>query len=151
MAKIYADGGSFDFIYNIPQILYSSLTSGLINTIIKTLALSASNIIQLKQKRKDYFKEGKSKETLITLKIKFVSFFIISLLFLIVYWIYLACFCAVYKNTQFHLIKDTVISSGVSMIYPLGISLIPGLFRLYALKAKNKECLFNFSKILQLI
>ena len=51
MAKIYADGGSFDFIYNIPQILYSSLTSGLINTIIKTLALSASNIIQLKNKR----------------------------------------------------------------------------------------------------
>ena len=151
MIKIYSDGGSFDFIYNIPQILYSSLVSGFINNIIKTLALSSSNIIQLKLKRKDYFKEGKVKEVFFTLKIKFVLFFFACFLLLIVYWIYLACFCAVYKNTQFHLIKDTVISFGAAMIYPFGISLIPGFFRFYAIKAKNKECLFSFSQLLQSI
>ena len=151
MIKIYSDGGSFDFIYNIPQILYSSLVSGFINNIIKTLALSSSNIIQLKLKRKDYFKEGKAKEVFITLKIKFVLFFIACFLLLIVYWIYLACFCAVYKNTQLHLIKDTVISFCAEMIYPFGICLIPGFFRFYAIKAKNKECLFSFSQLLQSI
>ena len=48
MHKIYADHGSFDFIYNIPQILYSSIISGVINGIIKILALSYSSFMELK-------------------------------------------------------------------------------------------------------
>ena len=40
MHKIYEEKGSFDFIYNIPQILYSSLISGFINGLIRTLAVT---------------------------------------------------------------------------------------------------------------
>ena len=47
MHKIYEEKGSFDVIYNIPQILYSSLISGFINGIIQTLALTDSNILLL--------------------------------------------------------------------------------------------------------
>ena len=58
-----------------------------------------------------------------------------------------------YKNTQIHLIKDTIISFGTSMIYPFGIYLIPGIFRIGAVKAakKDKECVFRLSKVLQLL
>ena len=48
MHKIYTEKGSFDFIYNIPQILYSSLISGFINALIQALSMTESNLIKLK-------------------------------------------------------------------------------------------------------
>ena len=93
----------------------------------------------------------KKLKTLKAIKIKIILFFIISFLLLVTFWFYLSCFCAVYKNTQFHLIKDTVISFGTSMITPFGIYILPGIFRLCALNAKKKDkkFMFKFSKILQ--
>ena len=60
-------------------------------------------------------------------------------------------FCVIYKNTQIHLIKDTLMSLGFSLIIPFGIYLFPGFFRIPALSnRKNKNvCLYKFSKILQ--
>ena len=65
-------------------------------------------------------------------------------------WYYIAAFGAVYPNTQMYLIKDTLISFVISMSYPFGYYLIPGLFRFPALKAKKKDkkSLYDFSKIL---
>ncbi len=48
-------------------------------------------------------------------------------------------FCAVYANTQTHLLKDTFSSFGLSLVYPFGINLIPGLFRIYALRDPKKN------------
>ena len=151
MHKIYTDGGSFNFIYNIPQILYSSIISGIILSIITTLALSDSHFIKLKQYHNKNDINLKAKEALGILKIKFALFFIVNFVLLTLFWFYLACFCAVYKNTQIHLIKDTLISFGTSKIYPFGIYLIPGIFRIISLKQKNKECIYNFSKILEML
>ena len=50
--KIYKDGGEFDFVYNIPQILYSAVLSGLIDAIIKIFALSDSKFLELKKYNK---------------------------------------------------------------------------------------------------
>ena len=156
MHKIYTDGGSFNFIYNIPQILYSSLISGFINAIIKILALTDSGFSQLK--RFQYMNNTnntnimiKSKQTIHMFRIKFLFFFLLTLSLLVLFWFYLACFCAVYKNTQLHLIKDTLISFGTSMIYPFGIYLIPGIFRMNALKGKNREFMYKVSKLFQMI
>ena len=60
------------------------------------------------------------------------------------------CFCVVYKNTQFHLIKDTIIGFGTGLAIPLGTKLIPILFRLYEIK-KNNKYLFLISKIMQIL
>ena len=56
-------------------------------------------------------------------------------------------------NTQIHLIKDTLISFSLSLVYPFFIYLIPGLFRIPALsEPKNKRnYLYNFSKFIQMI
>ena len=94
---------------------------------------------------------SKSRVIIKILKIKFAIFFIISFILLIMFWFYLACFCAVYKNTQIHLIKDTLISFGTSMVYPFFIYLIPGIFRIYSINRRNKEYVYKISKILQLI
>ena len=149
--RIYEEKGNYDFIYQIPKILYSAIISGIINTLINYLSLSEKYILKIKKEEKNKIK--KQKEVLKCLDIKFILFFIFNILFLIIFWYYLSCFCAVYSNTQIHLIKDTLTSYILSLIYPFGINLFPGIFRLKALKNKGKNyfCIYNFSKYLQLI
>ncbi len=62
-------------------------------------------------------------------------------------------FCAIYVNTQIHLIKDTIISFVLSIISPFFIYLIPGFFRIPTLgkRKMQREYLYNFSKFLQMI
>ena len=87
------------------------------------------------------------------MKKKFYIFFFIGLFLLIFCWYYLTAFACVYPNTQIHLIKDTLISFGISMSYPFVINLIPGLFRIPALRSekKDKEKLYKASKIIALL
>ena len=85
------------------------------------------------------------------LTIKFILYFIISFLFLLFFWYYISIFGVIYRNTQMHLLKDTLISFGLSSIIPFMYYLLPGIFRIPALSktSKNKVCLYNFSKFLQ--
>ena len=61
-------------------------------------------------------------------------------------------FGVIYRNTQLNLLKDTLISIGLSLFIPFLYYLLPGLFRITALSNTNKkrECLYNFSKFFQL-
>ena len=151
MNKITEDNGNFDILYQIPQILYSSLICSVINTLFISLSLSEKTILSLKRDTKNIKK--KIPKVIKCLKLKFLIFFSLVILLLLLFWYYISCFCAVYKNTQIHLIKDTLISFGLSLIYPIGLCLIPGIFRIPALKASNgnKECLYKLSKIVQLV
>ena len=49
MHKIYTDGGSYNFIYQLPQIIYSTIISAVLNGIIKILGLSDKNILNFKK------------------------------------------------------------------------------------------------------
>ena len=153
MHKIYEDGGVFNIIYQIPQILYSSIISSILNALLKSLSLSERNILDIKHEKNIKILDSKEKQILNCLYYKFMSFFIIIFILLIFFWYYLACFCAVYKNTQIYLLKDSIISFGLSMLYPMGIYLLPGIFRIPSLRAKkkNKETIYKLSKIIQLI
>ena len=149
MNKIYYKAGMFNFINNLPQIFYSIIISSGINILIKMLAVTEDNFIVF---RNNSIKEDiltKSEKLTRILKIKFLFFFILDFILLVLFWIYLACFCAVYKNTQIHLIKDTIISFGISMIYPFAIYTIIGILRIQALK-KKKKWLYRLSKIIQI-
>ena len=107
----------------------------------------------IKLKNENEISRRKIFEILKCLKIKYIFFFILSFLFLIIFWYYLSCFGAVYKNTQYHLIKDTLISFGLSLFYPFIINLLPGILRINSLKIKkkDKECIYKISKIIQLL
>ena len=95
----------------------------------------------------------KNKKNLRILKIKFILFFIISFILLFLFMFYITCFCGIYENTQLHLIKDSIISFGLSLIYPLGLNLIPGICRIPSLRAqkKDQEYLYKISQIAQSI
>ena len=68
------------------------------------------------------------------------------------FWHYIAIFGAVYKNTQILLLEDALISLELSLIYPFAIYLLPSTFIILSLSipTKNREWLYNFSKLLQL-
>ena len=75
MHKIYEETGSFDFVYNLPKILYSSLISGFINGLIQILSLTDANIIELKQKAKKKNVNKKKENTIKKMRIKLLLFF----------------------------------------------------------------------------
>ena len=80
--KIYIDKGVYNFIYQIPQILYSSLISASINTLLKFFSLSQRNILEIKNEENIHKFEKKVQDILSVIKIKFVIFFSISFLLL---------------------------------------------------------------------
>ena len=151
MHKIYIEEGKFNFIYQIPIALCSSLISEPINAIIKYLALSENIILEIKNIKQFINFKKKLKDVNNKIKIKFILFFIISFLLLMVFMFYISCFCGVYVNTQIHLIKDTIISFLLSLVYPFGIYLIPGIFRISSLRAKDKnnQYLYKFSNFVE--
>ena len=75
--KIYEDKGSYNFVYQIPRMLYSSIIALFINGIFKYLPLSQKNITLLKSQKKDLV--DKKRKLLNVLKVKFIIFFIILL------------------------------------------------------------------------
>ena len=151
MHQIYEDEGDFNFIYQLPQIVYSTLISYFIDNFTAYLALSEDTIIELKQDKNLDNLNDQSRHINDTLKIKFISFFIVNFIFILLFWYYLTCFCAVYKNTQYHLIKDTLISFGIGYITPFGTNLITAFIRINSLKTytKGNKILFMLSRILQ--
>ena len=156
MHKIYEDNGKFQIAYQLPQILYSSIISSVLNILLKVFALSEDGILQFKKNKKIDGLDKRKIDLDKKLHIKFILFFIISTIFLLFFWYYLSMFCAIYRNTQIHLIKDTLISFGLSLLYPFGIYLLPGICRIPSLSHKykrNKKCslLYQISKILQMI
>ena len=150
MHKIYEDGGKFNLFYQIPQILYSAIISSLLIIIVKMLALSEKNILKIKSS-KPYELNKLYKSETNSISCKFISFFIISFILLFAFWYYVGCFCAVYKNTQVHLLTDTLISFSASLFYPLALYLLPAFFRIPSLrnKEKNSECLYKTSQMIQ--
>ena len=153
MHKVFEDNGDFNFLYQIPQILYSTIVSTIINMILKFLSLSEKNILDLKKERSIKAIDERLVIMKRYIRIKLVIYFVIGFLLKLFFWYFISTFCAVYPNTQLILIKNTLISFGLSMLYPLGYVLLPGLFRIPALRAKNKdkESLYKLSKLILMI
>ena len=74
-------------------------------------------------------------------------------LFLLFFWYFISCFCGVYRNTQIILINDTLISFGLSMLYPFALNFLPAFFIIPALrsKIKDKKCLYTLSTYIAFI
>jgi hypothetical protein len=148
--KIYEDQGVYNIGYHIPVIILSFIISHIIFSIIKYFSLSEREILKIKYElsvEKAMNKAEKIKRCLI---IRYTCFYLIGIVFLIFFWYYLSSFCSVYKNSQIHLIKNTIICFSLSFLYPFIINIFPGSLRILSLKNRIKF-LFYVSKILQLL
>ena len=153
MHKIYIENGDFNFIYQLPVTIYSTLISAFINMLLKTLAITEKYFLTMKKEKNIKKIMNYIKNVMKVLKIKIIIFFCLSFLLMLFLWYFISCFCSIYQNTQFILIEDTLITFGMSMLYPLGINLIPGILRIPALKAQkgDKELLYKISKIIAML
>ena len=150
MHKIYLDEGSFDFTYQLPKMFYSLIISSILKAILNFLGLYEENIIAFKNIEPKNL--SIKRKLLFNIKFKISLFFIITYILIVFIWIYLGCFCAVYKNTQIHLLLDVSSSFCLSFITPFFIYLIPGIFRMLSLRKKvERPLMFKFSQLLQLL
>ena len=152
MHNIHENKGKFDIEAQISIIVYSSLISTIISTPLNLLALSNNSIINFKQNKSRINLNKRAEDLKSKLTARFIFYFIISFLVLLIFWYYISMFGVIYRNTQLHLLKDTLISFGLSLFIPFVIYLLPGFFRISALsnKKNKRECLYKFSKFLQI-
>ena len=149
--KIHEDHGIFNFLYQLPQIIYSSLISIICNLFINSLALSENILLKVKRASNKNLLNSQSLNLYNCLRKKMYIFYIIGFLMLSFFWYFISGFCAVYKNTQIIYLKTCSISFCLSMLYPFVLNIFPGLFRIPSLKSKRKKCLYTVGNILALL
>ena len=117
------------------------------------LGLSDDAVVDFKQNDEENDINELGKKLIKKLKIKFVLYFILSYILLLFFWYYISMFDAVYKNTQFLLLEDTLFGFAISLVTPFAIYLLPGLFRIPSLgnPEKRRKCLYSFSKIFTIL
>ena len=147
MHKIFLDYGKYNFIQQIPQIIYSTIVSQIIEIFICYLSLTDKHFYEIKKDK------GITKAFLIKnmacIKVKITIFFVFTLLIFVFYWYLITCFCAVYQNTQIVFIKDSISSFLLGIVIPFILYIFPSLFRIISLKSKsNIQCVYKFSNII---
>ena len=53
MHKLYEDKGKYNILYRIPQILFSTIISAVINVLLKKLSLTEANLLSIKEEKDD--------------------------------------------------------------------------------------------------
>jgi len=145
--KIYKDGGIYNLANFVKDIICSFFIAHFLYIIIKYIFLSERNIVNFKNRTKNAnFEKLKT-----LLSFKYICFFILGFLFFAIFWYYLSSFCAVFKNSQIYLIKNTLICLIISFVYPFVINLLPCTFRIISLRRKSRKWIYNISKVLQFI
>ena len=151
MHEIYNSGGKYDIIYFIPKITISFFAGYYITTILKLIFLSERNITQVRQEILPSSASNISEKIKKNLIIKYILFFILSLIFLGFFWMLLSSFGVVYPNTQMFIFKNTLISFAMSLIYPFFINVFPCIIRMFSLKSKDNEYAYKISKYIQIL
>ena len=152
--QIYEDEGKFNFGYQIDYIIYSMIISEVVmRLMLQFLVLTDKDILQVKLQLTKNMAINMKKEKLKYIKIKFIIFFVLNFILLILFWYYLTCFNAVYYNTQVYLIENTFISFAFSLFYPFIINIVPTVIRMCSIHSekKDKECFYKTSQIIQII
>ena len=148
MHKIYVDYGKYNFIQQIPQIIISTVVAQILEVFICFLSMTDKHFYEIKElnyeNRYEVFKIIKC------IKIKLTFYFIVTFLLFGFYWYSIACFCAVYPNTQKAFITDSISSFILGLLYPFILYLFPTIFRIISLRASksNLSCLYSFSEII---
>ena len=151
MHNIYVYKGKYNWVYQLPQTIYSTIISAIISTLLRKLCLTQNYFIKIKAHKTLKEIMDASVSSLREMKKRMIIFLLIGLVLFCFFWYYVTCFGAVYQNAQKDLLKDTLCSFFYSMAYPFGLNIIYACLRLLSLKNKKRECLYKFSKTISLI
>ena len=131
-----------------------SIVSSIILIFFKLLALSHHSIRKIKQEETIEKARKKSECILSCVKFRISLYFIFSLILLILFGIFVGCFCSIFENTQLLLIKNMAFSWALSLLYPFLICIFTSIFRICSIHGRNERgysgC-FRINRILQMI
>ena len=151
MHRIYLNYGEYNFVQQIPQIIYSTAISQILGVFLCYLSLTDKHYYQIKNLRNEKNNKIKIMKILKSIKIKLIVFFAVTFVLLVFYWYLISAFCAVYQNTQIIFIKDSISSFIAGLLYPFILYLIPAVLRIISLKdihKKRLKCIYKLSDII---
>ena len=149
--QIYVDKGAYNISYLMKYIIISFIISHILTIVVKKFSLSEKNICNIKKHNNAINAFKASDEEKKSLTIKYICFYAIFIGLFAFFWYYLSSFGAVYQNSQIHLIKNVLITFGISLIYPFIYNFLPGICRINSLKNRQNEGLYKISEIMQLL
>ena len=149
--KVYEKGNTNNIGLFIPYIILSFIICYILNKIIRYGALSDYSVYKIYTESLYNNAKIRAKNVRKLLFVKYICFYLLGFASLLIFGYYLAAFGSVYKNTQYILIKNVIISYVISLVFPFIIIVLPSILRRYALKDATRQCIFNLSRYLQYI
>ena len=149
--KIYEKGNANDIGLFIPNILISLIICYVLDKLIRYMSLSDSCIYSINNEKLYNNAKIRANQVRKLLFVKYICFYILGFVSLLIFGYYLAAFGSVYQNTQYILIKNAIISYIISLIFPFIFIALPSILRRYSLKDASRKWIFNLSKYLQYI
>jgi hypothetical protein len=150
---LYLLQGKISIFHFINIIIYTTIISTTIKNILLLIIFTESNIISIREDY-EYNINEKVRQVLAIIRVKCCLFFVLMILTLSFLWIYLSCFFSIFRNTQIFVLKNTLISFGISSVIPIILGIFPCIMRCFALINREKQDrvgIYHLSKILQII
>ena len=139
MHKVYKNYGKYDFVQQIPQIIYSTIVSQVLEVFLCFLSLTDKHFYQMKEIKNVQNNMNLIFRILRCVKIKLIGFYAFTLILFAFYWYLVSSFCAVYQNTQIIFIKDSISSFLLGLLYPFVLYIFPAILRVLSLKDREKK------------
>ena len=139
MHKVYKNYGKYDFVQQIPQIIYSIIVSQVLEVFLCFLSLTDKHFYQMKEIKNVQNNMNLIFRILRCVKIKLIGFYAFTLILFAFYWYIVSSFCAVYQNTQIIFIKDSISSFLLGLLYPFVLYIFPAILRVLSLKDREKK------------
>ena len=132
----------FFILDSIKRIIYSSIVGVIVNIIVGLLFKSDKNLRKAQAKYKDnrVILNGEVVKIYKNMKIINIIFTIVNFIFMLMVWIYLFCFCGVYRNCQIDWLESACIIIGIMQILPFLISLLLAFLRIIGLRYGVESC-----------
>ena len=150
MHRKYTEGEEFTFVQKIPQLLFTLISTHLIEIILCFFGMTDVHVYQIKALPKTESNGEKIIDIIDKMKNKLVCFFVFTFLLFLFNWYFISAFCAVYQNTQKIFLRDSAISFLTSMADPFIIYGATTLLRYLSLCAcckKKLGCLYKLSDL----
>ena len=150
--NIYINNGSFDFIFNLPYILYATIIIYVLKFAFYYFITIHKESIQIKNNTLGSL-SAETNKIIHKIIIRIFLFFSICISLLIIFGLYIACFTAILPKIKLHLFIRAAISLSISLIIPLFLHFITACIRIFSLSNtdKSRKYLYKMSQILQLL
>ena len=150
MHKLYLSYGKYDFVQQIPQIVYSTIVSQILEIFLCYLSLTDSPFYEIKSMKLSKSNFESIKKIIKSTNNKLVVFYIFTFIFYVGFWYIIVIFCAVYENTQITYLKDCFFSFLLSLILPFVLYLFPSALRICAIRDDkiSSHCTYKLSEVI---